>query len=216
VPPIDKARLAVVPLRHQPGQRLVRLLLGLIAYGYSSALVLRAGLGSLPWDVFHQGLARHTGLSIGMVSIVVGAIVLLLWIPLRQRPGVGTLSNVVGVGTFFDIALATLPTPTVLWLRITYLVVGIVVNAVATALYVGARLGPGPRDGLMTGLAARGLSVRVARTGIEVIVVAVGFALGGTFGFGTLAYALSIGPLVQLFLPVFLWRETAPAAAPAA
>lgn len=218
MPPLDKARLAVVPLRQQPARRLTRLFLGLIAYGYSSALLVRAGLGNLPWDVFHQGVARHTGLSIGVVSIVVGAVVLLLWIPLRQRPGLGTLSNVVVVGTFTDVGLATLPTPSLLWLRVTYLVAGILLNAVATALYVGARLGPGPRDGLMTGLAAMGLSVRFARTGIEIVMVAIGFALGGTLGFGTLIYALCIGPLVQLFLPAFLWRGSSatPATAPAA
>jgi uncharacterized membrane protein YczE len=215
VPPLDKARLALVPLRQQPGRRLTRLFLGLIAYGYSSALLVRAGLGNLPWDVFHQGVARHTGLSIGVVSIVVGAVVLLLWIPLRQRPGLGTLSNVVIVGTFTDVGLATLPTPSLLWLRVAYLVAGILLNAVATALYVGARLGPGPRDGLMTGLAAKGLSVRFARTGIEIVMVAIGFALGGRLGFGTLIYALCIGPLVQLFLPVFLWRGAVPAPAPA-
>jgi uncharacterized membrane protein YczE len=214
VPPIDKARLATLPLRHQPVRRVAQLYLGLVAYGLSSALVIRAGLGSLPWDVFHQGVARHTGLSIGLVSITVGALLLLVWIPLRQRPGFGTLSNVVGVGTFIDVGLWMLPTPSPLALRIAYLLGGIGLNALATALYIGARLGPGPRDGLMTGLAAKGLSVRVARTGIEVIVVVIGFALGGTLGFGTLLYAVSIGPLVQLLLPAFLWRpQVAPSPA---
>jgi uncharacterized membrane protein YczE len=207
VGPIDKARLATVALRCQPGRRLVRLYTGLIIFGVSSALVLRAGLGNMPWDVFHQGLSRRTGLSIGVVSIVVGALILLLWIPLRQRPGFGTLSNVVVVGVFIDAGLAVLPTPGPLPLRIVYLVAGTVLNALATALYVGARLGPGPRDGLMTGLAARGLTIRFARTGIEVIVIAIGFLLGGRLGLGTLAYALTIGPLVQLMLPVFLWRD---------
>lgn len=207
MPSLDKARLSPAPLRHQPAQRLARLYLGLIAYGFSSALMVRAGLGNLPWDVFHQGVARRTGLSIGLVSIVVGALVLLLWIPLRQRPGFGTASNVVFVGAFLDVGLAVLPTPSPLWLRIGYLVAGILLNALATALYVGARLGPGPRDGLMTALAARGLSVRAARTGIEVVVVTVGFLLGGTLGLGTLVYALSIGALVQLLLPIFLWRR---------
>jgi uncharacterized membrane protein YczE len=209
VPPIDKARLAVAPLRLQPVRRLTRLYIGLIGYGVSSALVIRAGLGSMPWDVFHQGLARRTGISIGVVSIVVGAIVLLFWIPLRQRPGFGTLSNVVVVGAFIDIGLSLLPPPSLLMVKIAYLVAGIVFNAVASALYIGARLGPGPRDGLMTGLATKGLSVRFARTGIEVVVVVIGFLLGGTLGLGTLAYAVSIGPLVQLLLPAFLWRGPA-------
>jgi len=209
VAPIDKARLATAPLRRQPGRRLIQLYSGLIIFGVSSALLVRSGLGNMPWDVFHQGLSRRTGISIGVVSIVVGAFILLLWIPLRQRPGFGTLSNVVVVGLFIDAGLAALPTPGLLVLRITYLGVGIVLNALATALYVGARLGPGPRDGLMTGLAARGFSIRFGRTGIEIIVVIIGFLLGGTLGFGTLVFALTIGPLVQLLLPVFLWRDPA-------
>jgi uncharacterized membrane protein YczE len=209
--------LATAPLRRQPGRRLIQLYSGLIIFGISSALLVRAGLGNMPWDVFHQGVSRRTGLSIGVVSIVVGALILLLWIPLRQRPGFGTLSNVVVIGVFIDAGLAALPTPGPLALRIAYLVVGTVLNALATALYVGARLGPGPRDGLMTGLAARGLTIRFARTGIEIIVVVIGFLLGGTLGFGTLVFALTIGPLVQLLLPLFLWRDPAdipPAAAP--
>jgi uncharacterized membrane protein YczE len=188
-----------------------------MAYGLSSALTVRSALGSLPWDVLHQGLSHVTGLSVGVLSIVVGAAVLLLWIPLRQRPGFGTLCNVVVVGTSLDLGLRLLPTPSGLALRISFLVAGILLNALATALYIGARLGPGPRDGLMTGLAGRGLfgrklSVRVARTGVEVIVVTVGFLLGGRFGFGTILYAVTIGPLVQPLLPVLLWRPRVAAA----
>ncbi len=215
MPPIDKARLATVPIRQRPFRRLVQLYVGLISYGLSSALVIRAGLGSMPWDVFHQGVAHRTRLTVGVVSIVVGALVLLLWIPLRQRPGIGTLSNVVLVGVFIDVGLWILPTPPAVSLKIIFLAAGILFNGLASALYIGARLGPGPRDGLMTGLAARGLSVRVARTGIEIVVVTIGFLLGGTLGLGTLAYALTIGPLVQLMLPVFLWRARLPAPQPA-
>jgi uncharacterized membrane protein YczE len=172
------------------------------------ALMIRAGLGLDPWDVFHQGVAERTGLSFGTVVIVTGALVLLLWIPLRQWPGVGTVSNVVVIGLAVDAALWLLPTPSALWLRGALLVVGIVANGIATGMYIGARLGPGPRDGLMTGFVARsGRSIRLVRTAIEVAVLAVGFALGGTVGIATVLYALSIGPLTQLFLPLFSVRE---------
>jgi uncharacterized membrane protein YczE len=167
------------------------------------ALMVEARLGNQPWDVFHQGLARRTGLSIGTITVVVGVVVLLLWIPLRQRPGFGTLSNVVVIGVGVDVALAVLPTPSLLWVRILFLVSGVLLCAVASGLYVGARLGPGPRDGLMTGLAARGHSIRLVRTAIEVSVVAIGFLLGGRLGIGTVVYALAIGPLVHLMLPLF-------------
>jgi uncharacterized membrane protein YczE len=186
--------------------RLTRLYLGLLAYAVSMALMVEARLGNQPWDVFHQGVARRTGLSIGTTTIVVGVVVLLLWIPLRQRPGIGTLSNVVVIGVGVDLALAALPTPSLLWVRIVFLVSGVLLCAVASGLYIGARLGPGPRDGLMTGLAARGHSIRVVRTAIEVSVVAVGFLLGGTLGIGTVIYALAIGPLVHLLLPLFTVR----------
>jgi uncharacterized membrane protein YczE len=148
------------------------------------------------------------------VSVLVGAAVLLLWIPLRQRPGIGTVSNVVVVGLTASLSLHLLPTPSLMALRLTYLVGGIVLCGIASGLYIGARLGPGPRDGLMTGLAARGLSIRLARTGIEVVVVVAGVLLGGTLGLGTLAYALTIGPLVQLFLPWFTIRPSAAKATP--
>jgi uncharacterized membrane protein YczE len=170
------------------------------------ALMVEARLGNQPWDVFHQGLARRTGLSIGTITMIVGVVVLLLWIPLRQRPGVGTLSNVVVIGIGVDVALAALPTPSLLWSRILFLVAGVLLCAVASGLYIGARLGPGPRDGLMTGLAARGHSIRVVRTVIEVSVVAVGFLLGGRLGIGTVVYALAIGPLVHVLLPLFTVR----------
>jgi uncharacterized membrane protein YczE len=185
-------------------RRLVQLYLGLIAYGVSMALMIRSRLGNMPWDVLHQGLAQHLGVSIGWVAIGVGAVALLAWIPLRQVPGIGTVSNVVVIGLVMDRVLAVLP-PAGGWpLRILELIAGIVLNGLATGAYIGAGLGPGPRDGLMTGLARRtGRSIRLVRTAIEVVVVAAGWALGGVFGVGTLLYAITIGPLAQLFLPLF-------------
>jgi uncharacterized membrane protein YczE len=204
--PSSKGNYGPLPLRIRTTSRLGRLYLGLAAYGLSMALMIESHLGNMPWDVFHQGIALHTGLSIGIVSIIAGAVVLLLWIPLRQRPGLGTVSNVVFIGIAVDAALWALPTPSAIWLRTLFLGVGVLTCALATGLYVGARLGPGPRDGLMTGLAARGYSIRAVRTAIEVGVVAVGFALGGTLGIGTVVYALAIGPLVHLTLPLFVVR----------
>ncbi|MDF3302355.1 YczE/YyaS/YitT family protein [Streptomyces tropicalis] len=186
------------------GPRLIRLYAGLSLYGASSALLVAAGLGLGPWNVLHQGLAELTGLTIGTVSIVVGAAVLLLWIPLRQRPGLGTVSNVLVVGLAMDGTLALLPAVHSLLVRVPLLAAGVVLNGAATGLYIGARLGPGPRDGLMTGLHRRtGHSIRLMRTALEVAVVSVGFTLGGTVGIGTVLYAVAIGPLAQFFLRVF-------------
>jgi uncharacterized membrane protein YczE len=186
------------------GRRLIQLYVGLAAYGASAALLVEAGLGLEPWGVLHQGLAELTGLTIGVVSIIVGAAVLLLWIPLRQRPGLGTVSNVFMVGLAMDGTLALVPDVHSLAVRIPLLLGGILLNGVATGLYIAARFGPGPRDGLMTGLHRRtGRSIRLMRTAIEVAVVATGFALGGTVGIGTVLYAVSIGPLAQLFLRMF-------------
>ncbi|MFE9918924.1 YitT family protein [Micromonospora sp. NPDC005553] len=198
-------------LRHRPVRRLVQLYLGLAVYGVSMALMIRSDLGLDPWDVFHQGLSERTGLSFGTVTIAVGALVLLLWIPLRQRPGLGTVSNVVVIGLVVDATLVLLPAGGPLGVRIAMLVSGIVANGAATALYLGARLGPGPRDGLMTGYVARrpGLSIRLVRTVIEVTVLALGWLLGGTVGLGTVAYALAIGPLAQFFIPLFAVPEAA-------
>ena len=189
------------------GRRLAQLYAGLALYGLSMALLVRAGLGVMPWDVLHQGVSRTVGGSLGAVSIVVGALVLLLWVPLRQRPGVGTVSNVVVIGLAVDASLAVLPAVDAMAARVVLVALGIVLNAVATAAYIGVRLGPGPRDGLMTGLVRRtGGSVRLVRTGIEVAVVAGGWLLGGTLGAATVLYALAIGPLVQLLLPRFTVR----------
>jgi uncharacterized membrane protein YczE len=190
--------------KNRLGRRLIQLYVGLALYGASSALLVVAGLGLEPWNVLHQGLAELTGLTIGVVSIVVGAAVLLLWIPLRQRPGLGTVSNVFVVGIAMDGTLALVPDVHSLAVRVPLLLAGILLNGVATGLYISARFGPGPRDGLMTGLHRRtGRSVRLMRTAIELAVVATGFILGGTVGIGTVLYAVSIGPLAQLFLRVF-------------
>ncbi|MFJ1708317.1 YitT family protein [Kitasatospora sp. NPDC088346] len=182
-------------------RRLGQLLAGLVLYGSSMALMLRASLGANPWDVLHQGLARHLGLSVGAWVTIMGGLVLLLWIPLRQRPGVGTIGNVLVLGAAMDLTLGVVDAPTGWPARILLLAGGIVLNGLATGLYIGARLGPGPRDGLMTGLHRRtGRSLRLIRTGIELVVLLVGILLGGTFGIGTVAYALAIGPLAQFFL----------------
>ena len=183
--------------------RLAQLYGGLVLYGVSSSLLVLAGLGLDPWDVFHQGLARHTPLAIGTWAIVVGAVVLVLWVPLRQRPGIGTLSNVVLVGGTMDVVLGHVHAPHAMAARVACLVCGVFLNGVATGAYIGAGLGPGPRDGLMTGLAARGHSIRVVRTGMELAVLATGWLLGGTVGVGTVLYALAIGPLAHVFVPLF-------------
>ncbi|MEU0497381.1 hypothetical protein [Mycobacterium sp. NPDC006124] len=177
------------------------LLVGLVGYGFSMAVMVRSGLGLDPWDVFHQGLANRTGLTIGTVTAVVGVLVLLAWIPLRNRPGIGTVANVVVIAVTVDAALAVLPEPTGLPVRVSMMLGAVLLNAVSTVLYIAAGLGPGPRDGLMTGLVGRtGLSVRLVRTSIEATVLAAGWLLGGTVGIGTVVYAFGIGPLVQLTL----------------
>lgn len=183
--------------------RLVQLYTGLLLYGVSSSLLVLAGLGLDPWDVFHQGLSKTFGLAIGTWAILIGVAVLLFWIPLRQRPGIGTLSNVVLVGLTMDVVLGHTHQPQAMAARIACLVGGVFLNGVATGAYIGAGLGPGPRDGLMTGLAARGHSIRVVRTGLELTVLATGWLLGGTVGVGTVLYALSIGPLAHFFIPLF-------------
>ncbi|MGW0158030.1 membrane protein YczE [Mycobacterium sp. NPDC003323] len=181
--------------------RAALLLVGLAGYGFSMAMMVQAGLGLDPWDVFHQGLARHTGMTIGAASALVGVVVLLAWIPLRNRPGIGTVANVIVIAVTVDLGIAILPVPHEMWVRVSMMLGAVLLNAFSTVLYIGAGLGPGPRDGLMTGLVARtGRSVRLIRTVIEVTVLAVGFALGGTVGVGTLVYAPGIGPLVQVML----------------
>ncbi len=190
--------------------RLVQLYGGLVLYGVSSSLLVLAGLGLDPWDVFHQGVAERTGLSFGTVVIVTGALVLLAWVPLRQRPGFGTVSNVFVIGIAVDAALAVIPHAGSAPVAVAMLLSGVGLNGVAGGAYIGAGLGPGPRDGLMTGLVRRtGRSVRLVRTSIEAGVLVAGAALGGTVGIGTVVYAVSIGPLVHVLLP----RLTVPPAA---
>jgi uncharacterized membrane protein YczE len=197
-------------------RRLVQLQVGLVLYGVAVALQARAGLGLGPWDVFHQGLSVHTGIGLGWILNLVGAAVLLLWIPLRQRPGIGTVSNVLVIGTVAQLVLSVLPAPSHWAARVLLLASGILLCGIATGCYIGAGLGPGPRDGLMTGLARGGRSVRAVRTAIELAVVAAGYLLGGTVGIGTLVFAVSIGPVAQVFLPLFRLDEEEPVLAPAA
>ncbi len=197
-------------------RRLCQLFAGLSFYGLAMALVVRADLGLDPWDVFHQGLAALTGISFGVTVCLVGGAVLLAWLPLRQRPGIGTVSNIIVIGMVADLCLTAIPRPETLAMRWLFLVAGIVLHGVACGAYIGAGLGPGPRDGVMTGIVRRtGWTIRTVRTGIELTVLAVGWALGGTIGVGTVAYALAIGPLVHLFMPMLAIRER-PAAAVAA
>jgi uncharacterized membrane protein YczE len=201
----------VTPL---PPDRLARrfsqLLAGLLLYGLTAAMMVLAGLGLDPWDVLHQGLARATGLQIGTWTIIVSVLVLLAWIPLPQRPGVGTLLNAVLVGLVMNLVLGVFSPPHELWERALLLVGAVAGQGLATGLYIGAGLGPGPRDGLTVGIASRGHSIRVIRTGIEASVLAVGYLLGGTVGIGTVVYALSIGPLTHATIPALAidksWR----------
>ncbi|PRX45485.1 putative membrane protein YczE [Prauserella shujinwangii] len=203
--PVD---LRPVSVTVHPSRRLVQLVAGLALYGASIAMLTRAQLGLDPWNTLHEGLTGLTGLSFGTITGLTAVAVLLLWVPLRQRPGVGTVANVLVIAVTVDLVRLVLPDQHVLALQIPLLVGGVVLNGLATAVYVGARLGPGPRDGLMTGLSARtGRSVRLVRTGIELTVLAIGFTLGGTVGAGTVLYALGIGPLTQAFLPYVAWRD---------
>lgn len=199
--PIAQLRAGRLPFR------LVQLSLGLVLYGATLALAIRSTLGNAPWDVLHQGLARHLPISIGTAVIVMSGVVLLLWVPLREMPGLGTIANAVVVGVVADVVLGVLSAPDALWLRVLLLVVAVPGNALATALYIGSQLGPGPRDGLMTGLHRRtGRPIWLVRTGIEVCAVILGIVLGGVFGIGTVLYALAIGPLTQALLPWFVVR----------
>ena len=183
------------------GRRLPQLLGGLVLYGISMAMLVRANLGLDPWDVLHQGLSHYLPLSFGTVTIIVGAVVLLFWIPLRQKPGLGTVSNVIVIGLAADFGLWLISPPDQLLARVLMMVSAVVLNGMAGAIYIGSQLGPGPRDGLMTGLSARtGRSLRLVRISIEITVLIIGVLLGGTVGIGTVLYALAIGPLVQFFL----------------
>ena len=188
-------------------RRLVQLFVGLALYGVSLAFLVRAGLGLAPWDVLHQGLAQRLDATVGQMVIAVSFVVLLAWIPLRERPGFGTIANALLVGAFVDLTMLVLPDVDAWSLAILLLVSGVLLNGLATALYIGAALGSGPRDGLMTGLVRRtGRSVRLVRTALEGSVLVLGWLLGGTVGIGTVAYALAIGPIAHALLPVFMVR----------
>jgi uncharacterized membrane protein YczE len=183
-------------------ERLVRLLVGLVLYGASLAMMVRSGLGLAPWDVLHSGLIRHVPLSLGQAVVVMSFLVLLLWIPLREQPGLGTIANALVVGFSADATLALLDAPAPFVARVALMVGGVLLCGFASALYIGAQLGRGPRDGLMTGLSRRtGWSLRLVRTGLEVTVVLLGLVLGGVLGVGTVLYALAIGPVTQVLLP---------------
>ncbi len=199
MPPSPRLRPLIPPPPRL--RRLTQLFAGLVLYGISDAMLLLAGLGVDPWDVFHQGLSRRIGLGVGTWAIIVGIAVLLLWIPLRQRPGLGTLCNVLVVGSVIDLMLATVPPVHGLPARLVVMSAGVILNGIATGAYIGAGLGPGPRDGLMTALAARGHSIRVVRTMIEITVLITGWVLGGTVGLGTVVYALGIGPIAHVSIP---------------
>jgi uncharacterized membrane protein YczE len=192
--------LAPVPPDRRP-TRLALLFFGLILYGVSDAMLVLAGLGLDPWDVLHQGLSRSVGQQVGTWSIVVGALVLLGWAPLRQRPGLGTVCNVVVIGLVINVTLATVPIPHAMGSRVAVLIAAVLLNGLATGAYIGAGLGPGPRDGLSTGIAARGHSMRVVRTVVEVTVLGAGWLLGGTVGVGTVVYAVAIGPITHVTIP---------------
>jgi uncharacterized membrane protein YczE len=196
-------------------RRLIQLFLGLALYGFAIGLMVRANLGLSPWDVLNEGLSERTGLSFGMIVNIIGAAVLLLWIPLRQRPGIGTIANVLLIGAFADLSLWLLEPARSVPTGLAMLLLGVFLTGVATGAYIGAGLGPGPRDGLMTGLVKRtGGSVRVIRTGIELAVLALGWLLGGTVGLGTLVFAFGIGPIVHRMLPLFAIAERSPAPGP--
>ena len=184
-------------------RRVVQLTVGLFLYGVAIGMMVRAGIGVGPWDVLSQGIAAHTGIAFGWATNIVGALVLLLWIPIRQRPGIGTVVNVLLIGPSAQIALSLIPAQTVLGSQLLLFAGGLALLALATGLYIGARFGPGPRDGLMTGIHRRfGVRIWIVRTAIEVTVLAIGWLLGGNVGIGTLAFALLIGPMVSVTMPL--------------
>lgn len=185
-------------------RRIAQLLVGLLMYGIGIAFIVRGAIGAAPWDVLTQGISRHVPLSFGVITIIISAVVLLIWIPIRQRPGIGTILNAVLVGPAADLGFLLIPVVDELWVRVLYFVIGLTGLAAATGLYIGAHFGPGPRDGLMTGLhRVLGQPIWVVRTALEVTVVAIGWLLGGNVGVGTVAFALLVGPMCQYFLRIF-------------
>ena len=195
-------------------RRIAQLLIGLFLYGIGIALIVRGAIGVAPWDVLTQGIDKHTHLGFGLITILTSAVVLLFWIPLRQKPGIGTVLNALLVGPAADVGLWLIPEGLDLWARILLFAAGLLVLAAATGLYIGAHFGPGPRDGLMTGLHKRtGWKIWIGRTGIEVVVLGIGWALGGNVGIGTVLFALIIGPLCHVTIPLFAIRRPAAQAA---
>jgi uncharacterized membrane protein YczE len=197
-------------------RRSIQLLVGLFLYGFSISMMVRGAIGVPPWDVLTQGLAAQTGLPFGVLTNIIGALVLLLWIPIRQKPGLGTVLNVLLVGPSIEVGLAIVPAATELWQQVLLFAGGLALLAIASGLYLGAQFGPGPRDGLMTGIHNRwGYAVWRVRTAIEVTVLSIGWLLGGNVGIGTLAFALLIGPMVGVTLPLLRIRGVAPNTPPA-
>ena len=193
--------LESLEFRDRLGRRLVRCVVGLSLFSVGISMQMNANIGAPPWDVFHQGIANQTGISIGKIIVLTGFSLLLLWIPLKQKPGLGTILNALEIGLIADIALGIIPEPSNMLIRVPMALLGIVVVAIGSGLYIGSALGPGPRDGLMTGLAKRGIPIRVGRTVVEVIVLVTGWLLGGQVGVATFAFAFGVGPLVHFFLP---------------
>jgi uncharacterized membrane protein YczE len=193
--------LETLEFRDRLGRRLIRCVLGLALFAVGISLQMNANIGAPPWDVFHQGVANQTDITIGKIIVVTGCFLLLLWIPLKQKPGLGTILNALEIGLVADIALGAIPEPSSIFIQVPMALLGIVVVAIGSGLYIGSALGPGPRDGLMTGLAKRGIPIRVGRTVLEVIVLVTGWLLGGQVGVATFAFAFGVGPLVQFFLP---------------
>ncbi len=193
--------LETLEFRDRLGRRLIRCVLGLALFAVGISLQMNANIGAPPWDVFHQGVANQTDITIGKVIVITGCFLLLLWIPLKQKPGLGTILNALEIGLVADIALGVIPEPSSIFIQVPMALLGIVVVAIGSGLYIGSALGPGPRDGLMTGLAKRGIPIRVGRTVLEVIVLVTGWLLGGQVGVATFAFAFGVGPLVQFFLP---------------
>lgn len=201
--------LESLEFRDRLGRRLVRCVVGLSLFSVGISMQMNANIGAPPWDVFHQGIANQTGISIGKIIVLTGFSLLLLWIPLKQKPGLGTILNALEIGLVADIALAIIPEPSNMLIRVPMALLGIVVVAIGSGLYIGSALGPGPRDGLMTGLAKRGIPIRVGRTVVEVIVLVTGWLLGGQVGVATFAFAFGVGPLVHFFLPRLAVRKNA-------
>ncbi|MFP3882865.1 MAG: YczE/YyaS/YitT family protein [Actinomycetota bacterium] len=191
-----------IPVRGKNLQRrFIQLLIGLVLFGVGIAMMLQSRLGLPPWDVLHQGLTEEFGITVGIWSIIISVGILVLWLPLREKYGVGTVLNAIIIGVVIDIGALVIPQPESVWWNIVLMLGGIVLIGLASGMYIGANLGPGPRDGLMTAIARRGPSIRLTRWGLEVVVLITGILLGGTFGVGTIAFAVFIGPIVQFFLP---------------